>query len=325
MPIWVALRESRIELNVNHLGRGKSMTTLWNRAKTWNSIPFGPVSILFRLARRTRVTSNFLRRGRKRLQAMPIEAIAQVEPIQELHLKDKEPPVALILGVGPGLGYALADTLAAAGFHVAMASRNAKRLDPIAENLRKTFGGKHHAYGCDATMEKSVQNLFKIVAEDMGSPELVVYAVQGFDPGKALNVEVCAFESSWRQNCLGAFITAREAGRRMTALGKGSIVLVGSTSGMIGRADHLCLAVGKFGMRALSQVMARELWPQGIHVVHCVIDADILESEQEPANFPQSNPIDIAAFILSLHQQPRSAWTSEADLRPYNERFWEHC
>ncbi len=38
---------------------------------------------------------------------------------------------------------------------------------------------------------------------------------------------------------------------------RGTIVLVGSTSGLVGRADHLNLAVGKFGLRAISQVMAR--------------------------------------------------------------------
>jgi NAD(P)-dependent dehydrogenase (short-subunit alcohol dehydrogenase family) len=231
----------------------------------------------------------------------------------------------LIVGVGPGFGYALAETLSAAGFRLALAARNAARLDPLVDALGAASGRRHHAYGCDATSESSVRRLFGCVIADIGVPELVVYAVQGFDPGAALSIEVCAFENSWRQNCLGAFITAREAGRAMVPEGKGTIIFVGSTSGMIGRAGHLNLAVGKFGVRALAQVMSRELWPKGIHVAHCVIDADIRESPDDHPGVPQSDPKDIAESILALHRQPRSAWTSEADLRPFDERFWEHC
>jgi NAD(P)-dependent dehydrogenase (short-subunit alcohol dehydrogenase family) len=107
--------------------------------------------------------------------------------------------------------------------------------------------------------------------------------------------------------------------------GSGTIVLVGSTSGLSGRENHLNLAVGKFGLRALSQVMARELWDKGIHVVHCVIDADIKENDLQPPSNPQANPEDLADFIFQLHNQPRTTWTSEADIRPFNEKFWEHC
>jgi len=159
----------------------------------------------------------------------------------------------------------------------------------------------------------------------MGVPDLVIYAVQDFGPGRALDVEVPRFEDCWRQNCLGAFLVAREAARAMLPLNRGTIVLIGSTSGLIGRANHLNLAVGKFGLRALSQVLARELWPEGIHVVHLVIDADIKEDESIDTHDPQADPDDISDLVYSLHRQRRSSWTSEVDARPWRERFWEHC
>jgi NAD(P)-dependent dehydrogenase (short-subunit alcohol dehydrogenase family) len=89
--------------------------------------------------------------------------------------------------------------------------------------------------------------------------------------------------------------------------------------------DHLNLAVGKFGLRALSQVMARELWPEGVHVVHVIIDADIMEEGARAVDISQACPKDIADQVYALHRQASSAWTSEIDLRPWNERFWEHC
>jgi NAD(P)-dependent dehydrogenase (short-subunit alcohol dehydrogenase family) len=118
---------------------------------------------------------------------------------------------------------------------------------------------------------------------------------------------------------------AREAARAMVPLARGTIILVGSTSSLLGRAGHLNLAAGKFGQRALAQVMARELWPQGIHVAHLIIDADIHEGEERPDGGPQTAPEHVSEIVVSLHRQQSTAWTSEMDVRPWNERFWEHC
>jgi NAD(P)-dependent dehydrogenase (short-subunit alcohol dehydrogenase family) len=210
---------------------------------------------------------------------------------------------------------------------VALASRNSEHLDPLVAELRSVTDCTAQAYGCDATNEISVRKLMALVSKDMGIPHLVIYAVQGFARGRAIEVEVPAFEESWRQNCLGAFIVAREAARKMLPLHRGTIIMTGSTSGLIGRAGHLNLAVGKFGLRALAQVMARELSPEGIHVAHLVIDADIKEPGQsvESAAEPQAYPEHVADLVLLLHRQQRSAWTSELDVRPWNESFWEHC
>ena len=231
---------------------------------------------------------------------------------------------ALVVGVGPGLGFAVARTLAARGMRVALASRNAERLDALVDEL---CGEDRivRAYGCDATDEISVKKVMSLLVKDFAVPDLVVYSAQGFGRGRAIDVEVAAFEECWRQNCLGAFIVAREAERRMAPLGRGSIVLIGSTSSLIGRSDHLNLAVGKFGLRAVAQVMARELGPSGIHVVHLIIDADIREGASAELNLPQAYPEHIADLIYNLHGQPKSTWTSELDIRPYNEAFWQHC
>lgn len=105
------------------------------------------------------------------------------------------------------------------------------------------------------------------VSTDLGVSELVnlvIYSLQSFGPGRTVDIEVPALKEGWRQNCLGGFIVARESARCMLLHRRGTIVLVGSTSGLLGRADRLNLDVGKFGLRALSQVMARKLWPEGI-------------------------------------------------------------
>ena len=274
----------------------------WCKAKRLRKIKLGLINIEFQMRRSIYVSNNFLRHMRRFFNsAKPDTPFANTSHTKalDMSLESSEPQgvkTALIVGVGPGLGFALARKLHSEGFQVALASRNAGRFDGLVDEMNAS-GNLVRAYGCDATDEKSVIQLMSLVSAEFGVPHLVVYSVQEFCPGQVMDVEIPAFELSWRQNCLGGFIVAREASRRMAALGRGAIVLVGSTSSLIGRADHLNLAIGKFGLRALSQVMARELWPKGIHVAHIVIDADIQEDEQVEEPYPQSSPEHISQQI----------------------------
>lgn len=299
-------------------------------SKSWRKFSFGPVAVFYRLGKNVPVSDNHYRL-RHRLTSPTATKPVPPFSLEQSHVSNSTisntisiDETALIVGVGPGYGFALARRFASSGMRVALASRNAERLDDLVSEL-VSLGGQVVAYGCDATHEKSVQALFSRVTADFGTPHLVVYAVQGWSPGKLIDTEVAAFEESWRQNCLGGFIVAREAARAMTPLKRGSIILTGSTSSLVGRASHLNLAVGKFGLRAVAQVMAREIWPFGVHIAHVVIDADVKESDAFDESFPQSEPEHLADAVYNLHRQPKSAWTSEMDFRPWNERFWEHC
>lgn len=310
---------------------------MWRGAKVWRTIRLGPVSVFYRLGRTVPISQSGSWRAGRRLQesltfwrgsevrdGLPPAALPRHERV---HIEPAaREQTALIVGVGPGLGYAVARRLSGAGMRVALVSRNAEKLAPLVEDLTKGRGNAARAYGCDATSESSVKKMMTSVCQEIGAPDLVIYGVQGFGPGRTVDVEVPAFEESWRQNCLGAFIVAREAARRMIPLHRGTIILTGSPSSLAGRAEHLNLAVGKFGLRALAQVMARELWPEGIHVAHLIIDADIRNpAKPEEPGEPKSEPQHIAEQIFAIHQQPKSAWTHELDIRPCNESFWEHC
>ncbi len=107
---------------------------------------------------------------------------------------------------------------------------------------------------------------------------------------------------------------------------KGTIIFTGATASLRGGAQFHNLAVGKFGLRALAQSMARELQPQGIHVEHVVIDGQISGGrpgyyEAERGKDAVLDPDAIAETYYQIHRQPRSAWSHELDLRPYVEKF----
>ena len=95
---------------------------------------------------------------------------------------------------------------------------------------------------------------------------------------------------------------------------------------MRGSARFSALAVGKFGLRALAQSMAREFGPQGIHVSHIIIDGQINTPRiQEMSPYREQHtllsPEAIAETYCQLHAQDRTAWTLEFDLQPPVESF----
>ena len=232
---------------------------------------------------------------------------------------------ALIVGAGSGLGAALARRFVRSGMKVALARRSDGKLAPLLAEL----GAGARGYACDATDEAQVQRLFAAVVADLGVPTLAVFNAGAFVRKSVLDTSREDFERCWRAGCLGGFLVGREAARAMLgsdAAHKGTIIFTGATASLRGGAQFHNLAVGKFGLRALAQSMARELQPQGVHVAHVVIDGQI-ESERpghsaaERGSDAVIDPAAIAETYYQLHLQPRSAWTLELDLRPYVEKF----
>ncbi len=229
--------------------------------------------------------------------------------------------IALVVGAGRGLGAALARRFARAGAATAVAARGPEPLQRLAGEI----GAR--AYPCDATREGEVVRLFERIGDELGDPDLVVYNAGSYRPGTVLETGAEEFEQAWRIGCLGGFLVGREAARRMAARGSGTVLFTGATAALRGSAGFVNLAVGKFGLRALAQSMARELGPRGIHVAHVVIDGQI-EAEHRPGRRRADRGADalldpdaIAETFWQLHLQPRSAWTLELDLRPWVEKF----
>lgn len=238
--------------------------------------------------------------------------------------------LALIVGAGPGLGRALARRFGAAEMNVALAARNLERLENLSVECAG-IGRGARAYRCDAAREEDVQALFRAVRSDYGCPDVVVYNAGAFVARGIVETSAEEFERCWRAGCLGGFLVGREAARAMLErVGQGgpggTILFTGATASLRGSAGFHNLAVGKFGLRALAQSMARELQPKGIHVAHVVIDGRIRPTavvEHTDANDGDAllAPDAIAEAYFQLYRQPRSAWTQELDLRPWVERF----
>ena len=235
--------------------------------------------------------------------------------------------IALIVGAGDGLGGAIARRFARAGYHVCIARRGAEKLEPLRREI-ESAGGAVTAVGVDARKEEEVVALFDAIERDRGPIEVAVHNIGANVWFPIRETTVRKYTKVWEMACLSGFLVGREAARRMGARGRGTILFTGATASLRGRAQLAAFAGAKHALRALAQSMARELGPEGIHVAHVVIDGPI-DMPWIRENFPDLvkerpadgllNPDDIAETYFALHQQPRSAWTFEIDLRPWVE------
>jgi NAD(P)-dependent dehydrogenase (short-subunit alcohol dehydrogenase family) len=218
--------------------------------------------------------------------------------------------VALIGGAGEGLGAALGRRFAQGGLEVVLSSR--------------TQGER-----ADLRDESEVAALFDRV-EKRGPVAVAVFNAGANFRASILDTPAEMFEKIWRLGCYAGFLFGREAARRMLARGRGTILFTGATASMRGAAQFAAFAAAKGGLRQVAQSMARELGPKNIHVAHVVVDGmiDNRRTRERVGERLKELPADgllatdaIAELFWQLHVQPRSAWTFEADLRPWAERF----
>jgi NAD(P)-dependent dehydrogenase (short-subunit alcohol dehydrogenase family) len=235
--------------------------------------------------------------------------------------------VAWIAGVGAseGLGAAVARRFASEGLVAAVMGRTAERVEGVAREIREA-GFAAHAFAGDVSREAEVLAIAEKVSQ-LGPLEVAVFNAAGAVRAPSLELSDKAFEEALRTTAVGGFVFGREAVRRLIPHDRGTLLFTGATASLRGRPPFIAFAASKAALRSVSQTLAREFGPRGIHVAHIVIDGGIdgerLRSRAGSAPDPTGLLAlpDIADVYWHLHSQRRSAWTQELDLRPYKEPF----
>lgn len=245
--------------------------------------------------------------------------------------------IALIVGGGPGISASCARLFAQSGLRVAVAARDPDKS--VLHILEKTHGVRR--YACDASDPASVERLFQEVTRDLGTPALVLHNIDGrslgvfrkpiteVDPAMTLDV--------LRNSAYSAFLVGQQAARLMLARpanangAKGTIIYTNASAALKGFPLSGAFAMACQAKAGLAQSMARELMPQGVHVVNVPIDAAIGWKQEDGTRAHRlagttvddnmADPDRIAETYLQLHHQHRSTWAFEVVLRPWSEKW----
>lgn len=242
-------------------------------------------------------------------------------------MQDKK--AILVIGAGDATGGAIARRFAREGYIACVTRRSADKLAPLIEQIRAE-GGQAHGFGSDARKEEEMAALVQKIETEIAPIEVAVFNIGANVRFGITETTARVYFKVWEMACFAGFLMGREAAKVMLPRRRGTILFTGATASLRGREGFAAFAGAKHGLRALAQSMARELWPQGIHVAHPIVDGAI-DTEFIRSNFPERyalreqggivSPDSIAEVYWQLHQQPRDAWTHETEIRPWMETW----
>jgi NADP-dependent 3-hydroxy acid dehydrogenase YdfG len=235
----------------------------------------------------------------------------------------KQIPVAAVVGVGPGLGAALARRFAQK-YAVAIIARKAEYLKSLAAELGAT-GAQILEVPADIGDRAQVEAAFTLIRERLGPPEVLLYNAGSGMFGTITDITPEQYEDSWRVNAYGAFLSAKAVVPDLIARGHGVILFTGATAGVKAGPKSVAFGPAKFALRGLTQSLARDLGPKGIHVAWINVDGviDIPGRRERFAQLKEEDllkPEAIAETYWHLAHQDRSAWTTELEVRPFKEK-----
>jgi NADP-dependent 3-hydroxy acid dehydrogenase YdfG len=232
--------------------------------------------------------------------------------------------IAVVVGVGAGLGAALARRFASA-YTVALVARGKEKLEEFATEI-KAAGGRVLAIPADVSKAGEIEGAFARIREQAGEVDVLLYNAAMRPYGRLMETKPSTFENTWRVGAFGAFLCSQAVVPGMLARGSGVILFTGATAGIKPFPTSAAFGPAKFAMRGLAQVMARDLGPQGIHVAYINVDGaiDMPSIRQLRPDIEQEDmlaPSAIAETYWHVAHQDRSSWTQELDVRPFKEKF----
>jgi NAD(P)-dependent dehydrogenase (short-subunit alcohol dehydrogenase family) len=219
------------------------------------------------------------------------------------------------------------------GYHVIVAGHTQAKIDEVVGEIARLGVGSAESMRTDVTDEAQVIAAFDRAMDPGSSREPAEVVVSNAGNNALIDftkLTAAQFEDYWRVGCYSGFLVGREAARRLVPLGRGTVIFTGASGSLRGKPGYAHFAAAKAGLRMISQSMAREYGPKGVHVAHVVVDGGILGDRLQaasPQRVERAGPEGLLGYeaiaenYWMLHQQPRSAWTQELDLRPFRESW----
>jgi len=210
-------------------------------------------------------------------------------------------PGAVVIGVGPGIGTAVARVFARDGFSVGLIARSRATVDAARRALPGP-GVPAYLAEADASNPDQVRAALAGFEDEFGVPDVVVYNAALIQRDALGDLDLQRHLEAWSVNVVGAITSAAHVLPRMAARGHGTFVITGGMPEA--SPDYLSLSLGKAGVRALVEALDAQYAPSGVHVASVTVDGPV-------APGTEFDPNDIAEHYRRLHAQPRTSWDRE--------------
>jgi NAD(P)-dependent dehydrogenase (short-subunit alcohol dehydrogenase family) len=223
--------------------------------------------------------------------------------------------IAIVAGVGPGTGASVARKFAKA-YPVVLLARKPENFESLANEINSS-GGKAIGISTDVSDSSSLKNAIETIKKEFGNDVAAAAAIfnasGGFLRKPFLEIPTDVFQQSINVSAMGGVLFSQSF---LPLLLKGvkqsehppSLIFTGATASVKSNAQMASFSTGKWALRALSQSLAREFGPQGVHVAHAIIDGviDIPRTKEWLKDMPAE--AKLSANGVS-HHFPRRLWS----------------
>jgi short-subunit dehydrogenase len=210
---------------------------------------------------------------------------------------------AIIIGVGPGLGLALARTFAGAGHPVALLARHPDRLEQYTQELHAPERPVR-AYAADAADPANLRAAIHAAITDLGAPEVMVYNAALLRPDTPTDGDDNGWSNALAVDVLGAKVAAETVLPGLRD-GRGSLLFTGGGLALTPSPEYASVSVGKAALRAYVQALHSQLAGTEVHATSVTITGFIGGGEE------RFDPAVLAQAYLDLHHQPTTDWKPE--------------
>jgi 3-oxoacyl-[acyl-carrier protein] reductase len=227
---------------------------------------------------------------------------------------------AIVTGGSKGIGYAVAEALAAAGAGVVITARNEEELQRAAETLTARGGGRVVGIRCDQRSHDEVREMVRRAVEELGRVDILINnaGVGGFGAVGELPVE------KWDQvidtNLSGVFYCCHEALPHLKRSGDAWIINIASLAGKNPFAGGAAYNASKFGLVGFSEALMLDVRHDGIRVNYIMPGSVDTEFSGPNAsgkdNSWKTHPDDIAELVMDLLAMNSRSLPSRIEIRP---------
>ncbi len=240
-------------------------------------------------------------------------------------------PVALITGASAGIGAAIARTLGARGYHLALAARRRDALEDIARDIR-TGGGGAIPLACDVTQPEQIATCVAHTLQEFGRIDVLVNNAGVMHNGKIAGADPSEWRAMLEVNLMGLMLVTHAVLPHMQAARRGHIVNLSSVAGRTIAVGNGVYNVTKWGVNVFSEALRKEVFADEIKVTVVspgVTDTELFDKIANPvgranftafaANFEHLQADDVARAVLYAIEQPAHVAVNELVVRPAHQ------
>jgi NAD(P)-dependent dehydrogenase (short-subunit alcohol dehydrogenase family) len=188
--------------------------------------------------------------------------------------------VAVVSGAAQGMGRAMAVALAEAGADLLLVDRNEPGVHATAEHIR-SLGRRALPVSCDVSEPEQIRGVFVELDRSFGRIDFLGNVAGDAIMARPEEIALEDVEQTWRNLVFGRFCCCQEAGRRMLAAGRGSIVNIGSLASVtaMGRG-HIAYSMAMGAVAQMTRELSTEWSGRGVRV-NAILPAQVVNPSLE--------------------------------------------